>query len=706
LLSKLSVIAENFKNLRKGQVMIMKRTVRIIGLLTLALAVVCGGFFAFGMTAHAQASSCSVCGGAYENGFCATENCAGAYEPASKTNIEGADFYEIGNAGQLYWFAALVNGGNETVNAVLTADITVNADDLGLIPVSANGTVTETGIARRAWTPIGNTSHYFRGVFDGNGHSISGLYFNDVTQSNVGLIGCGGSSAGTCEIRNLTVKRSFFMGKNSVGAIAGYLDQATVKNCSQTGAVYGMVSAVGGIIGGGNQITLENCVNAGTVKGTGRRTEQVGGVVANLAYGEVKNCRNTGSVTGYSQVGGVLGFIHVSGVTDCMNEGIVVGNATGNSVGGVVGNVNYGSTLEKCVNRGSVSGDITVGGVVGNNKNSMLTSCENTGAVSGTTSVGGLIGYNTNASTSTSAKDCRNTGAVNGEASVGGLVGTNRSASPIELCFNTASVTGTSKVGGVVGENTGDILRCHNTGNVTGMSKVGGVAGENMRGVIACYNTGAVSGESAVGGVVGSNAGQVQQTYNTGDVRGSASVGGVMGMGMSWDSMDNYYLKTDTVNASVGGVDGSDIDRKAKGLSAQAFASGEAAYLLFNQFGQRLSGENADAFPVFRTDDNAVYRFYLICSNGVSVYSNSAENAEKRVEHLDADGDGNCDYCVKGAENEGNVGGSTSNGGNVGGNDTAENVPPALVIGIAAGVLAVITAAGILFVVLRKKKKS
>lgn len=94
------------------------------------------------------------------DGFC-TNGCSGVYQPATLTtdkyDIDGAagydEVYEIGNAGQLYWFAQQVNGGNVSLNAVLTADITV--------PDEKN------------WTPMGNSSNRFNGTFDGNGKTIS-----------------------------------------------------------------------------------------------------------------------------------------------------------------------------------------------------------------------------------------------------------------------------------------------------------------------------------------------------------------------------------------------------------------------------------------------------------------------------------------------------------------------------------------------------
>ena len=114
----------------------------------------------------------------------------GSYQPATPTtdqydiNGDGTkdEVYEIGNAGQLYWFAALVNGTlesetkNTSANAVLTANITVNKDLLA--SVNEDGTLID-GKTVVSWTPIGKDQNPYTGTFDGQGHTISGLYLDN-----------------------------------------------------------------------------------------------------------------------------------------------------------------------------------------------------------------------------------------------------------------------------------------------------------------------------------------------------------------------------------------------------------------------------------------------------------------------------------------------------------------------------------------------
>ena len=128
--------------------------------------------------------------------------------------------YEIANAGQLYWFAGLVNGTlaevqqNEKANAILTADIVVNKN-----VVDNQGNLIGDGSDFLTWTPIGvDNINIFQGNFNGNGHTVSGLYFNDPKDDCVGLIGAGKS----CTIKNVGVVNSYFGAVDDIGAILGF----------------------------------------------------------------------------------------------------------------------------------------------------------------------------------------------------------------------------------------------------------------------------------------------------------------------------------------------------------------------------------------------------------------------------------------------------------------------------------------------------
>ena len=179
--------------------------------------------------------------------------------------------YQIGKAGELYWFAGLVNGDasvctggvsqNKSANAVLTANITVNKDVL-----NANGQPNGEGDAFRKWTPIGQSfSKAYSGTFDGQGHTISGLWHWWSTD----YIGLFGNNEGT--IKNLGVVDSYLSGHENVGGVCGK-NGGSLTNCYHTGPIYGD-NYIGGVCGM-NSGSLTNCYNTGNVQGN----KNVGGV--------------------------------------------------------------------------------------------------------------------------------------------------------------------------------------------------------------------------------------------------------------------------------------------------------------------------------------------------------------------------------------------------------------------------------------------
>lgn len=229
-----------------------------------------------------------------ENGIC--KDC-GAYDEA--TDSDGDGYYEIGNAGKLYWFAQQINSGNNNnIKAVLTADITVNKGENTGDVANCNGTKADGWID---WVPIGYnaTGYKYTGIFDGKNHTVSGLYFNDTSTSNIGLFGY---NTGT--IKNVGVVDSYFNGEIHVGGVCG--------------------------VNEGNA-TITNCYNTGTVGGKG----DVGGVCGWNINGTIENCYNTGQVSGTTCIGGVCGYNYSATITNCYYlSGTATGGINGADVGG------------------------------------------------------------------------------------------------------------------------------------------------------------------------------------------------------------------------------------------------------------------------------------------------------------------------------------------------------------------------------------
>ena len=249
--------------------------------------------------------------------------------------------YLISTAEELYWFAGLVNGDasvcingisqNRNAWAVLESDITVNSGVL-----KADGTLADDVSSFAQWTPIGNSNYPYTGNFDGQGHTISGLYFNNNTGSlNVGLFGYIDKSydANTsCTIQNVGIVDSYFNGFSCVGSVCGCSYLGTISNCYNTGTVIATDYHSGGICGLSNYSSIEKCYNTGSVEGY----TIVGGVAGQCMYGSITNCYNTGSVKGVGTasagVGGVCETAVGSEVTNCYNIGTLSGQTVGNVI--------------------------------------------------------------------------------------------------------------------------------------------------------------------------------------------------------------------------------------------------------------------------------------------------------------------------------------------------------------------------------------
>ena len=269
--------------------------------------------------------------------------------------------YQISNADELYWFAALVIGdksvsgitiANPKSCAKLMNDITVNE---GVLDASGN---LNSGKPFIEWTPIGNSMPY-SGTFDGQGHTVSGLYLDNTETAYVGLFG---SNCGT--IQNVGVVDSYFNGEDYVGGVCGMnwhdgtegIMSVTISNCYNTGAVNGR-RYVGGVCGynkistgdDGKQALITDCYNTGKVSGY----IGVGGVCGKnypmvddgYSSTSIMNCYNTGAVSGDYYVGGVCGdnsydiYIETPPSVTIMNCYYNSDNYTGNAVGYNTGDV-------------------------------------------------------------------------------------------------------------------------------------------------------------------------------------------------------------------------------------------------------------------------------------------------------------------------------------------------------------------------------
>ncbi|MDR1975890.1 MAG: InlB B-repeat-containing protein [Campylobacteraceae bacterium] len=245
------------------------------------------------------------------------------------------------------------------------------------------------GFDVEGWFPIGyNQNNPFTGVFNGNGHTISGLWINSPSTDYIGLFGTikGG------EVKNLGVVIDTYgiRGDKHVGGIVGYITDGSITNSYTKGNVDGYFY-VGGIAGISYHSDIINSYTTGSVSGTGEYIGGIAGAVWN--YGSIVSSYATGNVNGVGAVGGIAGensrgSIAISYSTGNVNTNRIAGGIVGTSDGGSIAN-SYAT--------GSVSGtDEHIGGIVGySNSGTSIVNSYSTGIIGGPTAknVGGITGF-------------------------------------------------------------------------------------------------------------------------------------------------------------------------------------------------------------------------------------------------------------------------------------------------------------------------
>ncbi len=395
----------------------------------------------------------------------------------------------------------------------------------------------------KGWEPIST----FSGVFDGNGHTVTGLQINCTSVSNVGLFKAMSGGA----VKNL-----------------GMVDSKIVAQSK-----YDMT--VGGIVGTVNGGTIINCYNTGSV-----------------------TAENTCSYNGYyTYVGGIAGWRNGSAViTDCYNTGVVTGNADSCGVyaGGIVGNSNDSTSMTNVYNTGAATavsdtGLAYAGGIAGNFNGGTITDAYNTGDISasggtGDVKSGGILGH-----ANATMMYCHNTGKI--------------------TATTTASSFYYALAGGIAGKlNSGTAKICYNTGEVLAIANIseaetyayaGGIAGICGT-IINCYNIGTVHAEAVkyayVGGIVAQGGySAVRNCYNAGSVYAQApasTVCGIIGNGWASNTASNtYYL--DSISVGVG----SQTDSAVKCTAAQ--------------LRQEQTFQGFDFLTVWTTDGDTKYPVFL-----------------------------------------------------------------------------------------------
>jgi len=306
----------------------------------------------------------------------------------------------------------------------LAEDIVFTPDDF-----SENGSFYNNG---NGWMPIGSESSSFSGIFNGNGHSISGLVI-DIDTADAFSVGLFGYSSGTIE--DLMVVRSNYTmctsasGRSYAGGIVAYQDGGTVRGCLA-------------------EITI-------SVTSTGSYSYPYTGGLVGYADNDtiIENCRNKG--------------------------GVSVSCESSSYTGGITGEVRTDAYITACVNEGEISGGKYTGGIAGETYYATISNSKNNGAINGAYCTGGIVGY---ASYYSDILYCFNTGNIVAASAVtanstlayayAGGIGGEVSRGTISNCYNTGEIkaevarTTGAKAGGIVGRSSDDVSNCYNVGTV------------------------------------------------------------------------------------------------------------------------------------------------------------------------------------------------------------------------------------------------
>ncbi len=258
-----------------------------------------------------------------------------------------------------------------------------------------------------------------------------------------------------------------------IGFIVGNYGEIGLYNCVNYATVKGGVAA-GGFVGRCGTIIASNSTNMGDVSGTPIVNSTHSGVGGFAGYSggdaDLKDCVNTGTITGNSPIGGFIGWKNDSyllmenctntGVINCTGEGMVYnGTSKYDGAGGLVGELDtddreagYINRIENCYNYADI-----------------YTKARKNGGIVGTTKWGARL----------ELLDCVNYGSINvdtgvKESIIGGIVGVAAgNLVNLERCINYGALTSTGNMGGLLGE-AGTTINVKDSINIGSLTRVGG----------------------------------------------------------------------------------------------------------------------------------------------------------------------------------------------------------------------------------------
>ena len=295
---------------------------------------------------------------------------------------------------------------------------------------TAESPVQLPAIGKDGNAQITKIAYGFDGTFDGDGHTISGIYHTENDNNAEGkynaLFGCIDKNG---VVKNIVFsENNHITSYNYVGSIAS-LNMGTIQNCTNYADITATNFAAGGICGfmvNGNG-TVKDCHNYGNVTAMTYASGICGGSQSGKSITTynylIESCTNSGNLSTTNGVGsaGIAGS-YSGAVKSCTNSGNAddtKGTAKSKQyTAGIVSCASFAVDIEGCTNSGSINGVKNVGGILGNvmkgdGAATTIKNCTNNGTISGQNLyVAGIVGNSARANGLVSVESCTNNGEV------------------------------------------------------------------------------------------------------------------------------------------------------------------------------------------------------------------------------------------------------------------------------------------------------
>ena len=179
------------------------------------------------------------------------------------------------------------------------------------------------------FTPIGiegNSSvAKFMGTFDGKGHVIKGLKYDNADKGEVGLF----SQTENATITNLGIEGAHFVGNANVGGIVGRMYGGIIANCATLNSYIEGRDHVASIAGEINNTQDGDTYNGGSVSNCfadaviKSREYQAGGIVGTITCGTVENNLFTGTVDDRGCATGMVALVDRNDAPSIIRNNVV-----------------------------------------------------------------------------------------------------------------------------------------------------------------------------------------------------------------------------------------------------------------------------------------------------------------------------------------------------------------------------------------------